>query len=93
MLGAGNLECSGNKGKNHLWLEHCKADGEYCYAVEKEETESFCSMYIRAKPPVPVFSDGVWKETRRDYSRKAATMRGELYHSVACSCRQCCVIL
>ena len=29
-------------------------------------------MYVRAKPPGPVFSAGVWKETRKDYSRKAA---------------------
>ena len=58
--------------ENHVWLEHCKAGGKCCYTAEKEETESFCSMYIRAKPLGPVFSAGVWKETRKDYSRKAA---------------------
>ena len=66
--------------ENHLWLEHCEAGGKCCYAAEKEETENFCSMYIRAKPPGPVFSEGVWKKTRKDYSRKAATMRGGLCH-------------
>ena len=49
-----------------MWLEHRKADGECCYTVEKEATERyFYLMCIRAKSPVPVFSEGVWKGTMK----------------------------
>lgn len=92
MLGAGNLECSGNRGKNHCGWNIVKLMVSIAMQLRRKKQRVFCSMYIRAKPPVPVFLKVSGKETSK-YSRKAATMRGELYHSVACSCRQCCVIL